>query len=232
MRWDGRRQSQNIEDRRGQGRGRMVGGGIATIVVALIVYFMGGDPTAVLQQAAQGPAGQPSGETAPYQESAAEAELRQYVAVVLADTEDTWTALFAAAGTPYEPPTLVLFSGAADTACGMGEAAMGPFYCPGDRKVYIDLVFYQELRDRLGAPGDFAQAYVIAHEVGHHVQNLLGISGKVHAARERQSELEANAASIRLELQADCLAGVWANHTQQQKQVLEPGDLEEALGAA
>ena len=232
MRWDGRRQSENIEDRRGEGRGRMVGGGIATIVVALIVYFMGGDPTAVLQQAAQRPAGQQSGETAPYQESAAEAELRQYVAVVLADTEDTWTALFATAGTRYEPPTLVLFSGAADTACGMGEAAMGPFYCPGDRRVYIDLVFYQELRDRLGAPGDFAQAYVIAHEVGHHVQNLLGISGKVHAARERQSELEANAASIRLELQADCLAGVWANHTQQQKQVLEPGDLEEALGAA
>ncbi len=232
MRWDGRRQSENIEDRRGQGRGRMVGGGIATIIVALIVYFMGGDPTAVLQQAAQAPDPQQAGAAATYQETAAEADLRQYVAVVLADTEDTWNTLFATAGTRYEPPTLVLFSGATDTACGMGEAAMGPFYCPGDRKVYIDLAFYQELRDRLGAPGDFAQAYVVAHEVGHHVQNLLGISGKVHAARERQSEVEANAASIKLELQADCLAGVWANHTQRQKQVLEPGDLEEALGAA
>ena len=158
--------------------------------------------------------------------------MKAFVATVLADTEDVWTEIFRARGGAYRDPRLVLFRGATATACGAGESAMGPFYCPADEKVYIDLGFYETLRTRLGAPGDFAQAYVIAHEVGHHVQKLLGISEKVDAMRRRANRTQANALSVRLELQADCFAGVWANHAQRTKQILEPGDLEEALNAA
>jgi uncharacterized protein len=161
-----------------------------------------------------------------------EDELKQFVSVVLADTEDTWNVLFEEKGRRYVEPTLVLFSGLTRSACGLGEAAMGPFYCPGDQKLYIDLAFYDELRNDFGAPGDFAQAYVIAHEVGHHVQNLLGISDQVDAARRRMGKVEANRLSVRQELQADCFAGIWANHAQRARQILERGDLEEGLNAA
>lgn len=235
MEWKGRRESTNVEDRRGLpvGRTAMVGGGLGTLVLALVVMFLGGDPTAILQTATQGAQEAPaSGPAQPYQETSAEADRRRFVAVVLADTEDVWTAVFSAAGRRYEDPTLVLYSGATQTACGVGEAAMGPFYCPADRKVYIDLSFYDTLRERLGAPGDFAQAYVIAHEVGHHLQNLMGTSAKLDQARGRVSEREMNALSVRLELQADCFAGVWAQLSQRSKGWLEQGDVEEALNAA
>ena len=168
----------------------------------------------------------------PYNETPEEAQKRKFVAVVLADTEDAWTALFAAAGRTYEKPGLVLFSGAVQSACGFAEAAVGPFYCPGDRQVYIDLSFYDELQSRFGAPGDFAQAYVVAHEVGHHVQTLLGISERNMAARQRASEEEANALSVRQELQADCFAGIWAHNADRSRQLLEAGDIEEGLNAA
>ena len=168
----------------------------------------------------------------PYQESPEEAQLREFVSFVLADTEDTWGAIFTAGGRTYEQPTLVLFSGAVQSACGFAQAAVGPFYCPGDRKVYIDLSFYQDLQSRFGAPGDFAQAYVVAHEVGHHVQTLLGISERNMAARQRASEAEANALSVRQELQADCFAGIWAHSADRSRQLLEAGDIEEGLNAA
>jgi predicted metalloprotease len=168
----------------------------------------------------------------PYQESAEEAHLREFVSVVLADTEDTWGEIFAAAGRTYEQPSLVLFSGAVESACGLAQAAVGPFYCPGDHKLYIDLSFYDDLQNRFGAPGDFAQAYVIAHEVGHHVQTLLGISERNMAARRAASETEANELSVRQELQADCLAGIWAHHANRSRQLLEAGDIEEGLNAA
>jgi predicted metalloprotease len=235
MEWKGRRESENVEDRRGLpvGRTAMVGGGLGTLVLALVVMFLGGDPTAILQTATQGSQEAPASAPAqPYQETPAEADRRRFVAVVLADTEDVWTAVFNAAGRRYEDPKLVLYSGATQTACGLGEAAMGPFYCPGDRKVFLDMAFFDEMSQRLGAGGDFAYAYVIAHEVGHHVQNLLGLSDKVHREQQQSDERRANALSVRLELQADCLAGVWANRTQAQKHVLESGDVEEALGAA
>jgi len=193
------------------------------------MYF-GVDPSVVLNQ---------TGGLAPTQDtrppaasSPEEATLKDFVSVVLADTEDVWKQQFAAMGRSYREPKLVLFRGATPTACGTGQTAMGPFYCPGDEKVYIDLAFYDVMRSRLGAPGDFAQAYVIAHEVGHHVQSLLGITEKIDAARQRGSEAQANALSVRLELQADCLAGVWGNHAQRTKQILEQGDIEEALNAA
>jgi len=176
--------------------------------------------------------GQDSWTTSERPPSAADDELKQFMAVVLADTEDTWGALFAQSGKQYEQPTLVLYSGATQSACGFGQAAMGPFYCPPDQRVYIDLSFYDDLRQRYGAPGDFAQAYVLAHEIGHHVQNLLGISDKVQAARQRADETEANALSVRLELQADCFAGLWAYHANRSRQILESGDVEEALKAA
>src|SRR5512145_2699898 len=228
MRWEGRRTSQNVEDRRGIRFGRAGGIGLGTIVLALVAAYFGVDPSVVLQgtQPAQ------QAEQVPYQESPEEAHLREFVSVVLADTEDAWGAIFSAAGRTYEQPSLVLFSGAVESACGFAQAAVGPFYCPADRKVYIDLSFYQDLQSRFGAPGDFAQAYVVAHEVGHHVQNLLGISDKVHAARSQVSETEYNQLSVRLELQADCLAGVWANHADRSRQVVEPGDIDEALNAA
>jgi len=168
----------------------------------------------------------------PYQPAPEEERLADFVRVVLGDTEDTWTALFQGSGGTYEVPTLVLFSGAVPSACGYADAAVGPFYCPGDRKLYIDLSFYQEMQTRFGAPGDFAQAYVIAHEVGHHVQNLIGVADEVNAARRGAGAAEANALSVRQELQADCFAGVWAYHAQRARNVLEQGDLEEALNAA
>jgi predicted metalloprotease len=228
MRWQGRRGSQNVEDRRGMRYGRAGGIGIGTIVLALIAVYFGQDPSVVLQNVPQsGPA-----EQVPYEESPAEARLREFVSVVLADTEETWHANFSAMGRTYEEPTLVLFSGAVESACGFAQAAVGPFYCPADHQVYIDLSFYEDLHTRFGAPGDFAQAYVVAHEVGHHVQTLLGISERTMAARQRASQEEANALSVRQELQADCLAGIWAHNADRSRQLLEAGDIEEGLNAA
>ena len=233
MRWEGRRESGNVEDRRGMTAGRLgIGGGIGGLVVLVLYLFLGGDPEQLQQGLPGGPAvGEPEA-GAPYRESAEEGRLRQFVSVVLADTEDTWHALFREMGRDYREPKLTLFTGAVDSACGFAQSAVGPFYCPPDQHVYIDLSFYQELQDRFGAPGDFAQAYVIAHEIGHHVQNLLGISEKVQAAQQRSDERQANALSVRLELQADCLAGVWAHHAAAARDLLEEGDLEEGLGAA
>lgn len=234
MRWESGRRSVNIEDQRGMGgggRGMAVGGGVGTVVLALIVALLGGDPIAVLTGGA--PSGSdysqsPSGATSPEEE-----QLVDFVSVVLGDTEDTWNQIFQdQIGQPYQEPKLVLFSGSVDSACGFAEAAMGPFYCPGDQKLYIDLSFYEDLKTRHQAPGDFAQAYVIAHEVGHHVQNLLGISDQVRQLQRRASETDANQLSVRLELQADCFAGVWANHAQEARQILEEGDVQEALNAA
>jgi predicted metalloprotease len=226
MRLGNERESSNIEDRRGT-RFRRGGLGIGGLVVLLIGAYFGVDLSPVVQQT--GPVQQ---EQVPYQESAAEAQARVLVSKVLADTEDTWSAIFALSGRTYEVPRLVLFSEGVETGCGMGQSAMGPFYCPADRQIYIDLNFYQELRDRFGAPGDFAQAYVIAHEVGHHVQNLLGISDRTMQARQGVSEAQANAISVRVELQADCFAGIWAHNANQSRQILEAGDVEEGLNAA
>jgi hypothetical protein len=228
MRWEGRRTSQNVEDRRGMRFGRAGGIGLGTIVLALVAAYFGVDPSVVLQGT------QPSqqAEQVDYQESAEEKRLREFVGVVLADTEDTWGAIFSSAGRTYEQPTLVLFSGAVQSACGFAQAAVGPFYCPADHQLYIDLSFYQELHTRFGAPGDFAQAYVVAHEVGHHVQTLLGISERTMAARQRASQAEANALSVRQELQADCFSGIWAHSADRSRQLLEAGDIEEGLNAA
>jgi predicted metalloprotease len=229
MRWQGRQGSSNIEDRRGVRFGRAGGIGIGTIVLALIAIYFGQDPSVVLQGVQPSA---PTSEEGPYQETAEEAQSREFVGVVLADTEETWGEIFRQAGRTYEQPKLVLFSGAIQSACGFAEAAVGPFYCPGDHKVYIDLSFYQELQSRFGAPGDFAQAYVVAHEIGHHVQTLLGISERNMAARQRASEAEANALSVRQELQADCFAGIWAHNADRSRQLLEQGDIEEGLNAA
>ncbi len=230
MRWRTGRRSSNVEDRRGMrmsARGRK-GGGIGIIVLALVAMYFGVDPSIVLNMA--GPT--TTTQTEPARIDPAQAELADFVSVVLADTEDTWHGLFGKAGKSYEEPVLVMFSGAVQSACGMGEAAMGPFYCPADHKVYIDLSFYHDLKARHSAPGDFAQAYVIAHEVGHHVQTLLGISKRVHATRQQVSETEANQLSVRQELQADCFAGLWAHHADRARNVVESGDIEEALNAA
>jgi predicted metalloprotease len=232
---EGRRRSGNIEDRRGSRPLRTgVGLSLGGVLVLVVLSFMGVDVRPLLGLAVQTESQAPgsSAPEEPYQESPQEARLRELTAVVLADTEDAWHSILPRYGVQYVEPTVVLFSGAVDSACGAAESAMGPFYCPSDQKVYIDLSFYEELSSRFGAPGDFAQAYVIAHEVGHHVQNLLGTSEKVHAAEQRSSGKDANALSVRLELQADCYAGVWANNASQSRQLLEAGDLEEALGAA
>ena len=216
------------------GRGVAVGGlgGIGLLVVVVIALLLGVDPTQLLQQMPSDSL-PPSASVEPSGAGPGAAdEGADFVSAVLAETEDTWSEIFASRGTRYQAPTLVLFSGATRSACGLGEAAMGPFYCPSDRKVYIDLTFYDELRSRFHAPGDFAQAYVIAHEIGHHVQNLLGISDEVRRLQGRTDEAGANALSVRLELQADCLAGVWAYHTERSRSILEPGDIEEALNAA
>jgi uncharacterized protein len=233
MRWQMGRRSDNIEDQRGMpvGRGAVVGGGIGTIVLVLLALYFGVDPSVVLQGADPGDSRSVSSvqqQRAP----AGDEPLKDFVSVILADTEDTWGELFQRMGRQYERPHLVLFSGAVRSACGFAEAAVGPFYCPGDRKLYIDLSFYRDLRDKLGAPGDFAQAYVIAHEVGHHVQNLLGIAERVQAAQGKRGRTEANALQVRMELQADCLAGVWANNAQRARNLLESGDIEEGLNAA
>jgi predicted metalloprotease len=228
MRWKGRRQSENVEDRRSMSAGTMMaGGGIGTLVIIVLALLFGVNPMPLLQQAGQQGGGAAQGPVDP-----AEEELKQFVSVVLADTEDVWEDIFRQSGQQYRKPTLVLFRGQVQSGCGFASAQMGPFYCPADQTLYIDLKFYDELKQRHGAPGDFAQAYVIAHEVGHHVQHLLGISNKVHAEQQRLSKGEANELSVRLELQADYLAGVWAHHAQKVKNILEPGDIEEALTAA
>ena len=262
MRWDGNRESSNVEDRRGAEPGsaggmgglggmgvprtRRAGGfGLGTIVIALVVawlfginplsllgMFDGGPAVVPTQQAAPPAQRSPPSAPRPGQARAPADELGRFVSVVLASTEDSWSQVFQRAGSTYRPPKLVIYSGRTGTACGLGSAAAGPFYCPGDQTVYIDLRFYQLMRDRLGAPGDFAQAYVIAHEVGHHIQNLVGTMGKVEQARQRMSERDYNQISVRLELQADCYAGVWAHHSQQAKGWLERGDIEEAMNAA
>ena len=234
MRLDNEQESGNVEDRRGMGMPMRAGGvGIGTILIALAAsYFFGVDPSTVIGVASQLQGSAPV-QDVPAKKPPAEDEMARFVAKVLGSTERTWQEQFKRLNRQYEDPKLVLFTGATPTACGTGQTAMGPFYCPMDHKVYIDLAFYQELKDRFHAPGDFAQAYVIAHEVGHHVQNLLGISEKVHQAQQRAAgEAQANALSVRLELQADCLAGVWAAQANEAKHILESGDIEQALTAA
>ena len=244
MKWEGNRESDNVEDRRdssgggsGGGLGGLLGGrsiGIGTIVVALVGgWIFGINPLTILGVlSGEAPSAQVA-QPGPVQRPPADDRMGKFVSTVLADTEDVWKDVFAKGGATYKEPRLVLFRGQTSTGgCGAGQAAMGPFYCPADQKVYIDLAFYETLTKRLGAPGDFAQAYVIAHEVGHHVQNLLGISGKMEQMRSRVSKTEFNALSVRLELQADCFAGVWANQAQNQRQILQQGDVEEAMNAA
>ena len=232
MRWRGGRRSKNIEDRRGSRTApRLLGGGIGSIVLVLVAMYFGVDPTPLLQGMQSGQSASTSG-TQPSAKDLENDPLADMVSVVIGDTEDVWRELFARQGRRYEEPVLVMFTGSTQSACGLGQAAMGPFYCPADKKAYIDLSFYDQMRTRFQAPGDFAQAYVIAHEVGHHVQNLLGISGKVHSMKQRLSDAESNALSVRLELQADCLAGVWSHHADKARNILEEGDVEEALNAA
>ncbi|HKS26925.1 MAG TPA: neutral zinc metallopeptidase [Pyrinomonadaceae bacterium] len=230
MRWRGERQSSNIEDRRGSGRGLAVGGGIGTVVILALALLFGGDPRAILEQL-QGGGQQSAGPQSSRSANPAEEESKQFTSAVLASTEDIWADIFRREGRQYRDPQLVLFRNVVDSACGRASSAVGPFYCPGDYKVYLDLAFFDELRSRFRAPGDFAQAYVIAHEIGHHVQKLLGTSDKVDAMRGRLSEREMNQLSVRLELQADFYAGVWAYYAQK-KGLLEVGDIEEALNAA
>ena len=245
MKWEGNRESDNVEDRRdssggisgGGGLGGLLGGrsiGIGTIVVALVGgWIFGINPLTILGVlSGEAPTAQIA-QPGPVQRPPADDRMGKFVSTVLADTEDVWKDVFAKGGATYKEPRLVLSRGQTSTGgCGAGQAAMGPFYCPADQKVYIDLAFYETLTKRLGAPGDFAQAYVIAHEVGHHVQNLLGISGKMEQMRSQVNKTEFNALSVRLELQADCFAGVWANHAQNQRQILQQGDVEEAMNAA
>jgi hypothetical protein len=229
----GRRQSSNIEDRRGMRPVRTgVGLSIGGVLFLVVLSLLGINPLPFLGVATKAPEVQMQESAQPYQESPQEAKLREMTAVVLADTEETWNALLPQYGVQYREPTLVLFSGAVQSACGTAQSAMGPFYCPLDQKVYVDMSFYDELSQRFGAPGDFAQAYVIAHEVGHHVQNLVGTAEKVQAAQQRMPKVQANELSVRMELQADCYAGVWANHAARSRQLLEAGDVEEGLGAA
>ena len=240
MKWEGNRESDNVEDRREDGGGFSGGGlldgrsiGIGTIVVALVGgWIFGINPLTILSALSGGSSPAQVQQQAPAHRPPADDRLAGFVSTVLADTEDVWKGIFAKAGASYKEPRLVLFRGTTQTACGQGQAVMGPFYCPADQKVYIDLGFYETLKNKLGAPGEFAQAYVIAHEVGHHVQNLLGISAKVEQMRGRVSTVEYNKLSVRLELQADCFAGVWANHAQSARQILEQGDVESAMNAA
>jgi predicted metalloprotease len=231
VKWEDERRSENVEDRRGMSAGGvgLAGGGIGAVIIVVVALFLGVDPRDLMQQM---PASNAVPAGAPAQSSPQNDPLKDFVSVVLADTEDTWSELFKAGGRAYVDPKLVLFSGAVQSACGFAQAAVGPFYCPADQKVYIDLSFYRDLRDRFHAPGEFAEAYVIAHEVGHHVQNLLGISDKVHAAQARGSEAQGKALSVRLELQADCLAGVWAFHANRSRHILEAGDVDAGLNAA
>ncbi len=233
MELDNQRESDNVEDRRGMGVGAGVGSlGIGGIVIVIIAAFLGYDPRDVMnvvQDVQEQASPSPDASSAP--RGTPNDSLGHFVSKVLGSTEDVWGEIFQKAGHEYRRPTLVLFTGSTTTSCGMGRAAMGPFYCPGDEKVYIDLAFYNDLRQRFHAPGEFAEAYVIAHEVGHHVQKLTGISQKMDAARGRVSQQEANRLSVRMELQADCYAGVWGNHAQAKGQ-LDPGDIDQALAAA
>ena len=232
MRLDEEQESANIEDRRGRRVSRGVaGGGIGTLLIILLALFFGFDPRMLLQSNVQ-ETNFPEAPPQQSQQPGKEDEMRQFVARVLGSTERTWDEIFRAGGQTYQKPTLVLFSDAVESACGFAQAAAGPFYCGEDQKVYIDLSFYRDLRQRFQAPGDFAQAYVIAHEIGHHVQNLLGIMRKVQSLQSRSGEREANALSVRLELQADCLAGIWANYAHRERNILEEGDIEEGLNAA
>ena len=234
MRWEGNRQSDNVEDRRAGGGGFGFGGksiGIGTIVIALLAWGVFGiNPLTTI--GVLGGAGSQVSQPAPGQAPPANDQAAAFVSTVLASTEDTWTQIFRQGGAQYREPRLVLFRGATRTACGMGQSAMGPFYCPADQTVYLDMEFFETLQRQLNAPGEFARAYVIAHEVGHHVQTLLGTTGKVDSLRGRVSERENNALSVRMELQADCFAGIWANKSQQAKNWLEQGDLESAMNAA
>lgn len=242
MKWEGNRESDNVDDRRGEGSGGGGGGfgigggslGIGSIVIALVAsYFLGVSPLTILSLLSGG-GGQlaPVHQQAPAQQPPANDRMTRFVRVVLADTEDSWGAIFRERGATYAPPRLVLFTGRTQTQCGPGLSATGPFYCPADREIYIDLAFYQLMQQRFKVSGEFAQAYVIAHEVGHHVQNLLGISAKVDRARQNASPAAANAMSVRLELQADCFAGVWAYHANQARAIIEDGDVEAAMAAA
>jgi len=227
MEWKGRRTSSNVEDRRGSAAKGLVGGGIGTIILVVLFALMGGDPSAIMDNLQSNN----SQVSAPYQETAQEAELRQFASVVLAETEDVWTALFKQQGSRYAEPSLVLYADMVNSACGTAAAAAGPFYCPGDQKVYLDLSFYNDLQTKFQAPGDMAMAYVIAHEVGHHVQYQMGTLQEVQSLRGRVSEAQYNQYSVRLELQADYYAGVWA-HYAERTNLLEAGDIEEALNAA
>lgn len=230
MKWSGRRQSDNVEDRRGiSGKGLAGIGGIGAIIIAVIAFFITKDPSQLINTLQQTTTQQ---EQLDPETKAKQDQLAQFIGVVLADTEDVWNTLFSSMGKTYEEPKLVLFTNAVQSACGYAQSATGPFYCSGDAKVYIDLGFLEELQEQLGAQGDFAQAYIIAHEVGHHVQNQLGTLDKIHGMRGRLSETEYNEMTVRLELQADFLAGVWAHHAQKMKQILESGDIDEAVNAA
>jgi uncharacterized protein len=237
MKWEGNRESDNVEDRRGEGGGGFGFGGrsvgLGTIAIALVAsYFFGVSPTAILSLLTGGSPDISQVQQTPAHRPPASDQMAKFVSTVLADTEDTWTELFRAQGSSYVKPRLILFSGSTPTACGTGQSASGPFYCPGDQKIYIDLSFYRLMQQRFKVSGEFAQAYVIAHEVGHHVQHLMGISDKVDGARRRMSESQANALSVRLELQADCFAGVWAYHADRARSILETDDVEAALNAA
>ncbi|MCO5122875.1 MAG: neutral zinc metallopeptidase [Rhizobacter sp.] len=240
MRLDGERESENVEDLRGGGRGgggfRVGGGrgiGLGTVAIALVAgWVFGINPLAILGMLGDGDIAQPTAQHAPAKPASSDEPMVRFVKQVLGSTEDVWTVQFQQAGAAYQAPKLALFRGSVPTACGQGQSAMGPFYCPADHKVYLDLGFYEVMKSRLGAPGDFAQAYVIAHEVGHHVQNLMGVTDKVDSMRGRVSEAQQNALSVRLELQADCFAGVWAHHADATRQILEQGDVDEALNAA
>ena len=230
MRWEGRRQSDNVEDRRGMrvSRGGLVGGGLGTLAIALLVMFLGGDPTPILQGAGNGPVETTS---EPYVPTPEEEHTRAFVVTMLATTEDLWGQQFEAMGGTYQKPTLVLFREAVESGCGVADSGVGPFYCPPDEGVFLDMTFFDEMATKLQAGGDFAYAYVVAHEVGHHVQNRLGISARVQEMRQRVSEAEGNQLSVRLELQADCLAGVFGNYADKQG-MIEPGDFAEGMRAA
>lgn len=232
MRWGGERRSVNVEDRRGLGGGRLaIGGGVGGLIVLLLAMLFGADPRALLRQVENDPTVVQTPETGAPGQGIPD-ESREFISVVLAETEDVWNELFSQMGREYAEPRLVLFTDEVESACGLAGAAVGPFYCPSDDRIYLDLSFFEQLDRELGAPGDFAQAYVVAHEVGHHVQDLLGITDQVQAQMRRLSPAEANELSVRVELQADFFAGVWAHHTQRMSQVIEPGDIEEALQAA
>jgi predicted metalloprotease len=232
MRWKDGRESENVEDRRGVPTGVAVGGGIITLIIVLVATFLGADPRQVMQLIQNNQQAAPQQAGPPVPGDPAEEERKKFVGVVLGYTEDVWDDLFQKINKEYVKPKLELFRGATQSACGNASSAVGPFYCPADQKVYLDLGFFQELNEKFKAPGDFAEAYVVAHEVGHHVQNLLGISDKIHAAQSRTDKAGANELSVRLELQADFLAGVWAHHAQKTKQILEVGDVETGLRAA